>query len=156
MKQYSFENGKIFVRLPLELKNENTIVNDERIAYGQSYRAGNDQINIILSFSEFKAGYEFILSDMFSSSLENLQNAKDIQIISHTYKEFKYNNYPAGKMTVEYITKDLKCTIDYVYILVANNKCWYLSYTYQTEDNDSKKKSDKIMVGIQVNKYMSA
>ena len=147
-KQYPFENGKLSVLLPFELRNTAPNTIGERIAYAQSYQAGNDRLNVTLSYTESKAEYEFVLEEMFGYSLESLKSAKDIKVFRHKYEELKYNNYSAGKMTVEYVSDGIKCTSEYVYILVANNRCWYLCNTYQSENTKSREASERIFNSI--------
>lgn len=149
-RQYSFENEKLTIRLPFELKNKNNIVNNEKVAYGRSYQADNGQMSITISFTELNAEYEFDLREMFSSSLDNLKSAKDIQIANHSYKEFKNNDYPAGKMSVDFISEGIKLRTDYIYVLVANNKLWYLSTTFKTNDKKSNENSEKIFNSVQI------
>jgi hypothetical protein len=149
-KQYSFESGKLLVKLPFELKKSTPSSLVGEIAYGQSYQAGNDLLNITLSYTELKAEYKFDLEQMFRYSLETLKGAEDIKVVGQKYEELTRKNYPGGKMTVEFITGGTKYMNEYVYIIVGNNKCWYLCNTYQTGDNKSKEASNKIFNSIKL------
>ncbi len=149
-KQHSFENGKLLVHLPFELKNSTPMSVGDIFAYAQSYQAGNDRLNVTLSYTELKADYEFVLEQMFDYSLEALKETKNIKVLGHKYEELKHGSYTAGKMTVEYISDVANCTSEYVYILVGNNRCWYLCNTYPTENSKSKEVSDRIFSSIKL------
>ena len=149
-KQYSFENGTLLVHLPFALKSTTPRSVGRRIDYAQNYRAGNDRLNIILSYIELKDDYEFVLKEMFDHSLKALKKRTDIKVLGHKYEELKYGPYPAGKMTVDYVSGSTKFTSQYVYILMGGDRSWCLINTYPSANSKSKEASDRVLASVKL------
>jgi hypothetical protein len=149
-KQYSFENGTLLVHLPFALKNTTPKPVGRRIDYAQNYQAGNDRLNIILSYTELTDDHEFVLKDMFDHSLEVLKGRTDINLLGHKYEALKYGSYPAGKMTVKYVSGSTKFTSQYVYILMGGDRSWSLISTYPSENSRSKEESDRVFDSVKL------
>jgi hypothetical protein len=149
-KQYSFENGTFLVHLPFALKNTTPRSVGRRIGYAQNYQAGNDRLNIILSYTELKDAYEFVLEEMFDHSLEALKGRTDIKLLGHKYEELKYGSYSAGKMTVDYVSGSTKFTSQYLYILVEGDRSWCLINTYPSENGKSKEASERVFASVKL------
>jgi hypothetical protein len=150
LKEHSFASGNLMVNLPFALEETTTGHLDENIAQAINYSAGDDHLNISISYTELKSENEFILDQMLDYSMTSLRKAKGMKIVSHKYEKQKYGNYPAGKMTVVFVTDGLACTTEYIYILVAKNRCWYLSTTYPNDNIKSKRISEKILNSIRL------
>lgn len=148
-KQYSFENGNLQVQLPFELKNDTPKSLDDIFEYGRSYQAGNERLNITISYTKLKAGHEFVLDEIAASSLETLRGAKGIKVISHKYEKLKFGSYPAVKMIVELVSDGTVYVTEYVYIL-AHNGCWYLCNTYPMVNIKSKEASDRVLNSVKL------
>ncbi len=149
-REYSFENDQLLLSLPFSLKSQTPKSFNENIAYAKNFQGGDDRLNITLSFTELKAEYEFDLEQMIAGALEALRESKDIRLISHKYVEMEYENYPAKKMKVDFISDNTKYVGEYVYILVGKNRCWYLCSAYPTGRSKSKEASDRVFSSIKL------
>jgi len=150
-KQYAFRDGAMLVTLPFQLKAETPKpLQDESVAHGESYKDGNDALNVTISFTELKSDYEYVLKDMFAYSFAALREAKDIKVTNQKYEDFNISGYPGGKMIVDFVSESHEATMEYVYVLVGKNKCWYVCNVYPGEMSKSKKASDRIFSSIKL------
>jgi hypothetical protein len=150
-KEYTFRSGDLLVSLPFEPKTEPpTSLQDEKLAHGETYKAGNETLNVTISYTELKPGYEFVIKNMLDYSLAALKEAKGIRVIGQRYEDFKINGYSAGKMIVDVVSDDVEATMEYAYVLTARDKCWYVFNAYPRAKSKSKEASDRIFNSMRI------
>jgi hypothetical protein len=150
-KNHSFNNGELVVSLPFELQRYNDQPSqDDAISTRESYKYGNAVFNVTISCTQLRPEYEYNLRDMVDGSLDKMKKTKELEIVSENHEDLTINGHPAARVNVETIENGVRVVNEYVYVIVAKNRCWFVSVARLNQESKLKEASDRILGSIRI------